>query len=108
MDHRPYLRTLPRRLERADTVIWLHLPTDVCLQSAINRIGKPRVDLPGQEDQLDSEFAKYILNFESDQIPRMQSLLEGFKGKLIVFTSREEVNAWLKKKQLTLCDMLPL
>ena len=41
-----YLRTLPERLERADTVFLLSLPTQECLDAVRSRIGGPREDLP--------------------------------------------------------------
>ncbi len=96
-----YLRTLSRRLERADTVIWLHLPTDVCLEGAISRIGHPREDLPWVEEELDPEFKAYIQAFEQDQVPEISRLLAACPDKVMTFTSREAINEWIRKKQLT-------
>ena len=41
-----YSRTLERRIAACDTVILFDLPTDVCLEGAVARIGKKRPDMP--------------------------------------------------------------
>ena len=66
-----YLRTLERRLERCDAVIFLDLPVEACLAGAAARIGQPREDLPWQEDALDPEFADYIRRFPIEQRPEV-------------------------------------
>ena len=47
-----YLHTLPKRLERCDTVIFLDMPVEVCLAGAAARIGQPREDLLGRRISL--------------------------------------------------------
>lgn len=58
-----YKRTIEMRLKECDTVFLFDLPTDVCLQGVINRIGKERYDLPWLEKELDAEFKKVYRRF---------------------------------------------
>ncbi|MGN1133389.1 MAG: adenylate kinase [Oscillospiraceae bacterium] len=93
-----YKRTLKARIEKCDTVLWLDYPTELCLQSAESRIGKPREDMPWIETEFDPEFFEYIKNFRSKQNPVIENLLEEFSDrKIIVFHSREESDEFLRK-----------
>lgn len=75
-----YLRTMPERLKKADTVFFFDMPVDVCLAGAIERLGKAREDMPWKEDELDEEFRQWILDFPESQLPVIQLLLESFQG----------------------------
>ena len=92
-----YKRTMPDRLNACDTVFLFDLPTDICLQGAISRVGKKRVDMPWIEETLDQEFKEYIENFAAEQIPKIYRLLEeyGRNKEIIVFKSREEADEYL-------------
>ena len=111
-----YLRTLPMRLAACDAVFFFDLPTKQCLEGASSRIGTVREDLPWVETELDPDFCQYILDFPSDQLPRIRALLQencipsvdasGFiPGKpldrnkpaplLITFTSREQSDGFI-------------
>ena len=50
-----YSKTLEKRIKACDTVFLLDMPTDVCLGGVNNRIGKPRDDMPWQEQELNKE-----------------------------------------------------
>ena len=102
-----YLRTLERRLLRADTVFFLDLPTDICLSGAASRIGKPREDLPWTEHKLDPEFADYIRRFAIDQRPQLLELLEARpRGcRLVTFRSHAEVDAFFRGEMTTSFDI---
>ncbi len=75
-----YSRTIPLRLERCDTVIFLDYPTHVCLFGVIKRIltnhGKVREDMsPGCPERFDLEFLKYVVGFRKNQRAKILSLL---------------------------------
>lgn len=92
-----YLRTLGRRLLRADTVFFLDLPTDACLAGVSARIGRPREDLPWTERELDPEFVSYIRRFGVEQRPQLLRLLDARPNgcQLVTLRSHAEVDAFL-------------
>lgn len=90
-----YIRTLPQRLAACDTVFYFDLPTDKCLDGAIERLGKPRVDMPWYDDTLDDEFRQWILDFKSEQAPVIEILLSAFKGRVVVFESRDAADKYI-------------
>lgn len=92
-----YLHTMPLRLQYCDTVFFFDLPSDICLSGAEERIGKEREDLPWTEDTLDDEFRQWIIDFPTQQLPLINSLLSEYKHKrsIIVFHTREEADAFI-------------
>ncbi|GFI51864.1 shikimate kinase [Muribaculaceae bacterium] len=99
-----YLRTLPMRLQKADTVFLFDLPSEACIDGAISRLGRPREDIPWTEFVLDEEFRQWILNFSSDQLPVINLLLDNFSGNVIKFTSRAQADKYVIDKLLTSND----
>ena len=93
-----YKRTIEMRLKECDTVFLFDLPTDVCIQGAIKRIGKDRYDLPWIETELDPEFKRFIEDFPKDTLPYIYELLEKYKDEkqVIIFKSREEADVYIK------------
>lgn len=92
-----YLRTMPMRLENADTVFFFELPIDICLAGAIERLGKDRPDMPWKDYKLDEEFRQWILDFPDSQLPVINRLLESFEGNVIRFTSRKEADNYIEQ-----------
>lgn len=92
-----YLRTLPMRLEKADTVFFFDLPLDVCLSGAIERLGKERVDMPWKDDVLDEEFRQWITDFPETQLPIINLLLETYGGNVVRFLSRQEADEYISR-----------
>lgn len=90
-----YLRTLPLRLRQCNTVFLFDLPVDECLDGAMQRLGKDRVDMPWTDDQLDDEFRQWILDFPTAQMPVIELLLENFNGEIVRFYSREESDCFI-------------
>lgn len=91
-----YKRTLAIRLQKADTVFFLDYPVDVCLTGAIERLGKPRPDMPWKDDlELSDEFRQWILDYPKDQLPIVRQLLKSFIGTLHTFHSRSEATEYL-------------
>ena len=94
-----YKRTIEMRLKECDTVFLFDLPTEVCLQGAIERIGKGRYDLPWLETELDPEFKQFIEEFSEKTLPYIYELIEKYKEEkqVIIFKSREEADKFISK-----------
>lgn len=90
-----YLRTMPMRLEKAETVFFFDLPLDICLAGAIARLGKDREDMPWKDDELDDEFRQWILDFPESHLPIINLLLESYKGNVVRFVSRQEADKYI-------------
>ena len=92
-----YQRTLPLRFEKCTEVFLFDLPVDQCLRGAASRVGQKREDMPWVETEFDPEFRQYILDFQKDQIPRINELLEQYKDSkaITIFHSREEADEWI-------------
>jgi adenylate kinase family enzyme len=95
-----YVGTLPLRLARADTIIFLDLPRLLCLRRAIGRIlrnlGRTRDDMaPGCPERFDWKFLVYIWNFPAVYRPRVLAALRGFRGALTVCRSSRDAEAYL-------------
>ena len=93
-----YKRTIEMRLKECDTVFLFDLPTEVCIQGAVDRIGKERYDMPWIEKELDDEFRQFIENFSEDTLPYIYALLEkyGKEKEIIIFKSREEADRFIE------------
>ncbi len=94
-----YNRTIEMRLKECDTVFLFDLPTEVCLQGAIDRLGEKRYDLPWIEKELDPEFEGFIRDFAEHSLPKIYSLIEKYKTEkqIIIFKSREDADAYLEQ-----------
>ncbi len=90
-----YLRTLPMRLEKCDTVFLLDFELDICLSGVYSRIGKQREDMPWIESELDEEFKQWIMDFHKDQLPVIYDLLEAYRNKtIVIFKNRSELEQY--------------
>ena len=92
-----YGSTMEFRLAVCDTVIFLDYPLEICLNGIKERQGKPRADMPWIETEEDAEFIEFIKNYNEQQKPKVLELFEQYKDKnIIVFTNREQANAFLE------------
>ena len=93
-----YSRTLERRIAACDTVFLFDLPTDVCLGGAISRVGKPRVDMPWFDTELDPWLKNEIEQFKEEKLPEIYALLEKYKSgrTVVVFKSRDEADEFVR------------
>ena len=93
-----YSRTIERRIVACDTVFLFDLPTEVCLDGAISRLGKGRYDMPWIDTELDPKFKTEIEEFKGKNLPTIYSLLDKYKDgrEIVIFKSREEADAFLK------------
>lgn len=83
-----YARTLPMRLERCDTVVFLDYPTVVSLFGVLRRIirnhGKSRPDMGGNcPERFDAEFIRYTFSFNRKNRGLIKELLNKSPGKHI-------------------------
>ena len=89
--------TMELRMSMCDTVIFLDFPPEICLEGVRARRGKVRPDMPWIETEEDAEFMDFIRSFNEQRRPQIIELLKKFKDKNIIrFTSREEMNEFLK------------
>lgn len=96
-----YTRTLPQRLERCDTVIYLDFSTLRCMGGVLKRVltnyGKVRPDMgEGCPERFDLEFLKWVWSFNKTKRPKLYSMLEAVPEKnVIVLKNRRAVKKFL-------------
>lgn len=95
-----YLSTMQWRMENCDTVFFLDMPLETCLEGVRSRRGKPRPDMPWIETEEDKEFTDFIRSFISESRPKITALLENINGKTVIkFKNRDEITKYLKNMQ---------
>ena len=57
-----YNRTLEMRVKECDTVFFLDLPAEVCVEGITARVGTEREDMPWVEKTVDDEFLQFVLD----------------------------------------------
>ncbi len=97
-----YGGTLPLRLTRADTVVWLDFPGWLCLvrivRRAIQHRGRTRPDMAdGCPERLNWEFFAYTAHFPWQGRRRIVEKLSDFSGPLIRLRSPREVRRFLQR-----------
>ena len=91
-----YQRTIETRLAVCDTVFLFDLPTEICLEGAVSRIGKERYEMPWIETELDPEFEAEIKEFKVKNLPKIYDLLKKYSHKnIIIFKNRAQADAFL-------------
>ena len=98
--------TLPQRIAAADTIVFLDLPTRLCVWRVIDRALSPapernrRGDLPdGCPEQLDPEFIGWVYAFRETERPRLVAILAAAAPtKTIVHltSSRAAARCWTR------------
>lgn len=93
-----YGSTIELRLQHCDTVFFLDLPTEVCVEGVRSRMGKPRGDMPWVETEPDEEFMQFIIrDFPTEKRREILALRETYAEKeWITFHSRAEAEAYLQ------------
>lgn len=103
-----YTRTLDIRLQAADTIVFLDMPTLLCLYRILKRhlmyrrVRRP--DLNAEcEEKLDAAFIRVVWNYRKKIRPQvLQAIRRQEAGKrVIVLTSRREVRDFVNKKQVS-------
>ena len=94
-----YSRTLGCRIAACDTIFLFNLPTDVCLEGAVSRLGKKRPDMPWIDTELDQNLKTEIEEFSSKNSPVIYELLQKHQANktIIIFKSRDEADKFIEK-----------
>jgi len=95
-----YASTLPIRLQRADTVIFLDLPPIVCLWGILQRRYQYRGGQHTEQgvfDRIHWGFIRYILGYRRQMRPKVHALIaeHATHARIITFTSRRAVRHYL-------------
>jgi len=101
-----YNRTIPMRIEKADTIIYLDYSTSRALKGVFKRrfqyMFKQRDDVAeGCKENINWEFLKFVLNFRKDFRPKTMKLIENLEEskRLIIFKNDKEADLFLKEKK---------
>lgn len=93
-----YKRTLQHRLQYADTVIWLDLPTLTCMLRVLCRHGKKRPDMTEEcVEKFDKDFVQflgYIWNFKREQSVKMAQMLNNCSANVIIIKNKKQLEAF--------------
>lgn len=94
-------RTMPERMKRCDTIIYLDFSRLACLMGVLKRIittyGKVRPDMgEGCPERIDLEFLKWVWNFNKNKRKSYYELLNSLGDKQVyILKNRREVNTFL-------------
>lgn len=92
-----YSRTLETRMKECDRVYLFDISIEECINGVENRIGTKREDMPWIEEEFDSEFKQFILDFPIKQMPYIYDLIEKYKNtiNIVIFKTRKEADEYL-------------
>ena len=100
-------RTMPERIKRCDTIIYLDFSRFACLMGVLKRVittyGKVRPDM-GEDcpERIDLEFLKWVWNFNKNKRESYYKLLnEAENVETIVLKNRRAVKLFLKSLNQT-------
>ncbi len=103
-----YGRTLDIRLENADTIIFLNMPTYLCLYRILKRRfmyhGKSRPDMnEGCPEQLNWDFIRWVWNYNKNERPEILKKLKRYSSQnnVIIFNNSSEIDKFI-------CDLKQL
>ena len=94
-------RTIPLRLQRCDTVIYLNFSRFACLMGVLKRVlttyGKVRPDMgAGCPERIDLDFLKWVWSFNKNERERNYRLLrEAEHTRVIILKNRRQVRKFL-------------
>ena len=97
-----YIRTMDIRAKSADTIIFINMPTYLCLYRIFKRRlmyrGKSRPDMADEcPEGVDLEFFNWVLNYNRKIRPEIFKKLNLYKEKnIIVLSGRKEVKKFLE------------
>ena len=96
-------RTMPQRVAKCDTIIYLDFNRFACIRGVIKRVlttyGTVRPDMgEGCPERIDFEFLKWVWNYNRDKRERNYRLLnEAFHAETVVLKNRRMVRRFLSE-----------
>ena len=93
-----YSRTIEKRIKNCDTVFLFDLPTEVCLQGAVSRLGESRYDVPWIDTELDPKFKKEIEEFSNSVLPLSAKSVSLWKKEASSKSKPQCFNLWLAEQ----------
>lgn len=96
------LRSLPRRLVRADTVFWFEFPPPLCVLNIFRREwayrGRVRPDMPDQcVSRWDMKFLRMVWDFNQKNHRKIAAMLQNAENiRVIHFTNYRQVERYLR------------
>ena len=96
-----YTRTIPMRLEKADTVVYLDFGRMRCTLGVLKRVitthGRVRPDMgDGCPERFDAEFMQYVWNFNKNHRASLYEHIKDCSAEVIILKSRKEVKKFLE------------
>lgn len=97
-----YIRTIDIRAKKADTIIFINMPTYICLYRIFKRRfmyrRKSRPDMAeGCPEGIDIEFFKWVLSYNKKIRPEILKKLSLYKEKdIIILNGKKEVRKFLE------------
>jgi adenylate kinase family enzyme len=99
-----YSGTLPMRLERCDTIIFLDLPRTICVYRILKRVATyrsgTRPDMAnGCDEKFDWQFLKIVWDYPNRSKPKVERLLAEHQSTKTIFRlkSTKEVERFLSR-----------
>lgn len=96
-----YSRTLSKRLDYADTVIWLDLPKTICIYRIWKRYIKGKMTKSrtyGNPIKLEPGFVKFVWNFNHTNRPIILKILNENKHKKVIILKNQFEIEEIKKQ----------
>lgn len=95
-----YSKTIQTRLKRADTLVFIDMPTWFCLYRVFRRtllfLGRVREDAaPGCPERFDLEFVGYILRYNKQRRPKILETMKSFGGRSIHLKSTRQIDQFI-------------
>lgn len=96
------LRSLDKRLEKADTLFWLELPPALCVWNVIKREmrckGKARPDMPEScKSRIDPDFLRIVWRFNAKNRKKIHEMLQQFPMvKVYHFRNYRQIRKFLE------------
>ena len=95
-----YSRTLEPRFAACDTVVFLDLGVEECLDGITRRVGQTRPDIPWVEHELDPELVALVKAYPTGSRLAVYDMIAKYSDKqVIILRSLEEIEAWLSQIQ---------
>ena len=97
-----YSKTIKKRFERADLIIWLDYSTFMQLKGVLKRYFKMRniekPEIPGCKERLNLTFIKCVLTYNRKKRHIIVDNLKDIpKEKVLIFKKQKDLNKWLKE-----------